>query len=766
MPRLTGGGSLTSSSKSLQTSRGNKPLKVVSVNLLNDDEELQINVEGKAKVQDLFDEVCQSLGVKETQFFGLAVFKHAEYEFLDPKCKLSKHAPKGWKSDSSNGLDKSGKPLLSVYFKVQLYVEHVSLLKEDLTRHHYYYQLKNNVLSAPVLCREEACFVLASYALQADMGNFSEENHTGHYFKPSSYFPPWVIKRRGEDYFVKHVPAMHLDQKGTSRVYAQKAFIREASNTAEHAMHFYRLKKTKTEQSPSIWLGICTKGIQLYEDSGEGKYPLCEYSWGIIKRLVFQKKKFELQVEGAEGRKITYYTSSEAKSKHLLRLCKMTHAFQMQTQTLVDRAKKRESAADKKKYRESYISGDVSWSDLDSSMTTTSFSEVSNMMELQRRSVVSNVSSVTTSGIVSDERPPLEKNLSEVEFDIDDQHMSGYTLESTLTHNTALPKSLSQLEARHSRQSSGKDEKAKIASWLPGASVGVTPAANNRHSMALSDASSSRDPAGGWGNPAVICSDSEWASDDEAEDDDEEDERDRKRKNVKTKHGAKVDASSTDSQQLGSNQPPAKTLIDPLKSIQAEIASKDVCTPLLSALCNDRSLLMMQQYEHNTTQDNNGNEDDTDRCHSPSDLESGHDCQTASQTDLNISLTTLVSHSSFDSDMHGSICERLHATTSSLVISENDGRYLSGHLSKHQTLSMLNNLPDAETARLPYNGHYNGGSDGRIKCQTLPSKINASEQMLLMGRAASPAAIKEEYVSYSAPNLSPDTEIQVPIPGC
>ena len=27
------------------------------------------------------------------------------------------------------GLDKSGKPLLSVYFKVQLYVEHVSLLK-------------------------------------------------------------------------------------------------------------------------------------------------------------------------------------------------------------------------------------------------------------------------------------------------------------------------------------------------------------------------------------------------------------------------------------------------------------------------------------------------------------------------------------------------------------------------------------------------------------------------------------------------------------
>ena len=44
MPRLTGGGSLTSSSKSLHTSRGSKSLKLVGVYLLND-EELQISVE-------------------------------------------------------------------------------------------------------------------------------------------------------------------------------------------------------------------------------------------------------------------------------------------------------------------------------------------------------------------------------------------------------------------------------------------------------------------------------------------------------------------------------------------------------------------------------------------------------------------------------------------------------------------------------------------------------------------------------------------------
>ena len=33
------------------------------------------NLQGKAKVQDLYDEVCNALGVKETQFFGLAILK-------------------------------------------------------------------------------------------------------------------------------------------------------------------------------------------------------------------------------------------------------------------------------------------------------------------------------------------------------------------------------------------------------------------------------------------------------------------------------------------------------------------------------------------------------------------------------------------------------------------------------------------------------------------------------------------------------------------
>lgn len=712
------------------------------------DGELQLNVEGKAKVQDLYDQVCFTLSIKEAQLFGLTILReNGEYEFLDLKTKISKYAPKGWKSDSNDGRDKTGKPLLYFYLKVQLYVEHVSLLKDDVTRHHHYLQLKENVLQAPVLCREEACFVLASYALQADMGNFDEVEHAGRYFEPANYFPEWVIKRRGENYIVKHVPSMHRDQKGTTPALAQKAFIREAASTPEHNMHFYRLKKTKTEQTPSIWLGVCTKGIHLYEDSSDGKYLLCEYPWVDIKRLIFQKKKFELLVEGvSDGRKITYYTCTEAKSKHLLRLCKLTHAFQMQTQTLVDRARIRESASEKKRYRESYISGDISWSDLDSSMTTTSHSEMSTTKVDQRMSVISNVSSVATSGIVSDERSPVEKTMSE-----DDDLCSPYKIiEMPPSAMTYIP----QLESHLTLQPSTSREDMLLYS----------DGGSKRHSAAMSDASSHREhnathssSSSERGKPGMILhheasamlSESEWASDDEAEDDDEDERRYHKKHSRSNNHHQLIDT----------------------RKIRAEIADKDVTAPLLSALCNDRSLLMMQQQEQSNTtlEDNSLGSNDLSRTSSSRGSGSVH--EKSYHEDLNTSLTTLVSHSSIDSDMHSSVLERLNAKSCSMINTMNSLGYSQGNLSKHQTLSTLNNLADMDitlmdntpfTDNTPFDVRlsFDSASEGRVKCQTLPSKMNASEQMLLLGASVN-SVQRDESVSYSAPNLSPGAQVPI-----
>ena len=64
--------------------------------------------------------------------------------------------------------------------------------RERLTRHLYYQQLRDNLLNYNQYLTEEQCFLLASYALQADHGNFSHDLHREKYFDPREYLPAWV----------------------------------------------------------------------------------------------------------------------------------------------------------------------------------------------------------------------------------------------------------------------------------------------------------------------------------------------------------------------------------------------------------------------------------------------------------------------------------------------------------------------------------------------------------------------------------------------
>lgn len=59
-------------------------------------------------------------------------------------------------------------------------------------RYYYYWHLRKQVLHSQCVLREEAYFLLAAFALQADLGNFKRNKHYGKYFEPEAYFPSWV----------------------------------------------------------------------------------------------------------------------------------------------------------------------------------------------------------------------------------------------------------------------------------------------------------------------------------------------------------------------------------------------------------------------------------------------------------------------------------------------------------------------------------------------------------------------------------------------
>ncbi|KAK4876174.1 hypothetical protein RN001_012596 [Aquatica leii] len=312
-----------------------------------------------ACARELYQQTCLHFaqqGMLDTDLFGLALICDGEYLFAEPENKLSKYAPKSWRSSHSHGLDANGRPALAFYFRVQFYVDSPLLLRDEATRHHYYLQLRLNAASGAAGDRVTQ---LAGLALQTDLGDYSETTS----FRPEDYVPPSM---RGPQ-ALRVVEAAHRGYRGLSKTEARARFISDACNLQEPVnAHVFRLRASKNEPSPgSLLLAVCARGLRVSADNN----PPSTFLWSSIGKLSFERKKFEIRT-GHE--KITLYSSSDEKSRLLLALCKATHQFSMAVAPRLNEVR-REEEEDRRRW------------DCD-----------------QRISVISSTSSNTTSGIVSD----------------------------------------------------------------------------------------------------------------------------------------------------------------------------------------------------------------------------------------------------------------------------------------------------------------------------------------------------------------------------
>ncbi|XP_015117608.1 protein expanded [Diachasma alloeum] len=362
-------------------------------------------VESKSRVKEVYAQTCIILGqqgMRDCELFGLAILSDGEYLFVDPESKLSKYAPKNWRSSHTYGLDSSGRPAFVLYFRVRYYVDTPLLLSDETTRHHYYLQLRDNVvrhgggvdslhphhpLHAPGIVAP--LLALAGLALQADLGDFAEERHRPHavggYCKSTDYLPPHMCV---EANVLGVLASQHRDNRGLSREEAELQYIREAILLeAPLNAHLYRLRRTKNEPGPGrILLAICARGVRVYTEEETPRV----FAWNNIGKLCFDRKKFEIRAVDQPD-KLTLYSGCDDKSKLLLGLCRDTHQFSMAIAPRVTEARKREEE-ERKVLRDCYMYPARCKLSMTGRGTRGD----------QRISVISTTSSNTTSGIVSD----------------------------------------------------------------------------------------------------------------------------------------------------------------------------------------------------------------------------------------------------------------------------------------------------------------------------------------------------------------------------
>ncbi|XP_027710666.1 FERM domain-containing protein 1 isoform X1 [Vombatus ursinus] len=409
--------------------------------LLPNRDQLRLSIGVKATGRELFQQVCDLLSIKEPHFFGLSVVRNNEYIFMDLDQKLSKYFLKDWKKEIYKGNEKSNPPFVA-FFRVQYYVENGRIISDKVARRLYYHHLKEQVLRSQCTHKEEVYFLLAAYGLQADLGNYRETTHVGKYFEPHSYFPQWIITKRGRDYILKHAPEIHREQQGMTTKEAVLKFIKESCLLEDVPVHFFKLQKDKKEDRPTIVLGLTLKGMHIYQEVNHSRQLLYDFPWSHVGKLAFLGKKFEIQPDGLpSARKLVYYTGCPFRSRHLLLLLSNSHRLYLHVQPVLKQIRQLEEAEEKKRYRESYISDtlemDLDQSDKHSHGSGSSRGSGRNHHRLSHRSTDSHGSS-HTSGIEADSRHRVSVEMSVDEpFGMELGHGKEKSCNSTTSHSSS-----------------------------------------------------------------------------------------------------------------------------------------------------------------------------------------------------------------------------------------------------------------------------------------------------------------------------------------
>ncbi|KAJ3592137.1 hypothetical protein NHX12_007266 [Muraenolepis orangiensis] len=127
--------------------------------------------------QVLLDAVFKHLELTERDYFGLHLAEDSSdtLRWLDPSKPIRKQLKRG----SPHNLS----------FRVKFFVTDPSKLQEEYTRYQYFLQIKQDILTGRLPCPHNTAALLASYAVQSELGDYSEGEHVPGYLSEFFFIP-------------------------------------------------------------------------------------------------------------------------------------------------------------------------------------------------------------------------------------------------------------------------------------------------------------------------------------------------------------------------------------------------------------------------------------------------------------------------------------------------------------------------------------------------------------------------------------------------
>ncbi|XP_066977518.1 tyrosine-protein phosphatase non-receptor type 4 isoform X20 [Macrobrachium rosenbergii] len=280
--RTFGGSSGTYNVRASELAR-HKALKTLRVQVAFLDDSTQVfEIEKRAKGQALLDLVFNHLELIERDFFGLQYLEASTVASENPRRWLDPLKPvKKQLRIRTKSLGTCGLPVL--YFRVKFWVSDPGKLTEEYTRYHVFLQLRRDILDGRLSTPASSAALLASYALQSELGDYSPEEHGNTYLSDMRLVP------NQNDEIEKKIIELHKLHKGQSPADAEFNFLDHAKRLDLYGVD---LHKARDSTNREIHLGVTAIGLVVLQNG----IKMNTFSWAKIVKISFKRKQFFIQL--------------------------------------------------------------------------------------------------------------------------------------------------------------------------------------------------------------------------------------------------------------------------------------------------------------------------------------------------------------------------------------------------------------------------------------------------------------------------------------
>ncbi|KAJ3598141.1 hypothetical protein NHX12_001655 [Muraenolepis orangiensis] len=229
--------------------------------------------------------VCDHLELLERQLFSLQL---RESGTTIASITGNTHSPR-W-LEPEKPLKKQMKGLLSPFylnFRVRFFISDPNSLQNEQTRHLYFLQIGSDIREGRLQCPLSAAVVLASYAVQSELGDHGQ-----------SCLPGYLSKRHflpeQDDDFLSKVEDLHPQHKGLKQSEAELCFLNTA-RTLE--LYGVELHAAMDSHNVPLLVGLASSGIAVFCNM------ICSsfFPWGNIIKISFKRKRFLMHLKQKHG---------------------------------------------------------------------------------------------------------------------------------------------------------------------------------------------------------------------------------------------------------------------------------------------------------------------------------------------------------------------------------------------------------------------------------------------------------------------------------